>query len=94
MTSGKRSFIVVAKLESAWAKGTSKKLSADKRMSENWVFMTNQSLGIRLLVCWFGLFFVFVKIIEEVVDFLLNLDRDGMIKGNVVFGLEGRATDQ
>ena len=51
-------------------------------------------VGIRLFVCWFGLFFVFVKIIEEIIDFLLNLDRNGMIEGNVVFGLDGGTADQ
>ena len=45
-------------------------------------------------VRWFALFFVFVKIIEEIVDFLLDFDRDGMIKRNVMFGLEGSATGQ
>tara|TARA_B100000212_G_C27041949_1_gene391934 strand:- start:122 stop:340 length:219 start_codon:yes stop_codon:yes gene_type:complete len=41
-----------------------------------------------------GLFFVFVKIIEEIIDLLLDLDRNGMIKRNVMFGLEGRAANQ
>ena len=48
----------------------------------------------QVIVRWFGLFFVFVKIIEEIVDFLLDFDRDGMIKRNVMFGLEGSATGQ
>jgi len=40
------------------------------------------------------LFFVFVKVIEEIVDFLLNLDRDGVIKSNVVLRLNGGTTNQ
>ena len=48
----------------------------------------------RVIVHWLGLFFVFVEIIKEIIDLLLDLDRDGMIKRNVMFGLEGRAADQ
>jgi hypothetical protein len=46
------------------------------------------------VVRWFGLFFVFVKIIEEIIDFLLNLDRNGMIESNMVFGLDGGTAGQ
>ena len=48
----------------------------------------------RVIVRWIGLLIIFVKIIEEIIDFFLDLDRYGVIKGDVMFGLKSGAAHQ
>ena len=46
------------------------------------------------MVHWFGLFFVFVEIVKEIVHFLFDLYGYGMIQSDMMFSLDCSTTKQ
>ena len=48
----------------------------------------------QVIVHRFGLFFVFVEIVKEIVHFLFDLDGYGVIQGDMMLGLDGGTTKQ
>ena len=48
----------------------------------------------QVIVRRFGLFFVFVEVVKEIVHFLFDLDRYGMIQSDMMFSLDCSTTKQ